>query len=80
MSAETLQAIEDAIAAHLADVTGEPHMVTDWFVAFARQFHDGEVRNTRGYLQSPNSTPQAVLGVAHIGTAALYDDITEAYE
>lgn len=74
MSAQTLAAVHDAIAAHAADVDGGAGVITDWFVGYTRMSHDGEqARWTSTYLASESSAA-AVIGTAELALQELRDD------
>lgn len=70
MSAETLQAIEDAIRAHLADQSDDPTMVLNhWIVAYEGTHLVEHDDGTMGSCHDPNyaasdTSPMASLGLA----------------
>ncbi|QSM01746.1 hypothetical protein PROPHIGD11-1_79 [Mycobacterium phage prophiGD11-1] len=78
MSAESLAAVEAAISAHIADVDGADHVLTDWFIGYGTMSHDPDVddgiKYGNSYLTSATS-PQGVVGAAHIALAILGGDL-----
>lgn len=76
MSADTLTALHDAVAAHLA-ADDDGFVLGNWFLAYdaCRICDDGTVSHVFQYTTSPTS-PSAALGVAQLGTALLVDDLT----
>lgn len=83
MSRETLQGIETAIRAHLADIDGQEPVVGDWFVAYAYMSHDPDaddgVSHHSGYT-APDTTPHGTLGVGRLGLKLLERDILDGAE
>ncbi|MDO3331645.1 hypothetical protein [Mycobacteroides abscessus] len=78
MSAESLAAVESALRAHIADIDGADHVLTDWFIGYGTMSHDpdldGGIKYTNSYLTSDTS-PQGVVGAAHIALAILGSDL-----
>ncbi|SHY10642.1 hypothetical protein [Mycobacteroides abscessus] len=78
MSAESLAAVEAALSAHIADVDGADHVLTDWFIGYGTMRHDPEVDEGISYCNSyltSSTSPQGVVGAAHIGLAILGGDL-----
>lgn len=80
MSAETLKAVHDAIAAHVRDRNeNQDIMIDDWFVSFGGMMHNPDsptgVGHLSGYMVSENSTPQSSLGIATLGIDELRDSL-----
>ena len=77
MSIDTLTALHDAVAAHLAAADDDGFVLGNWFLAYdaSRICDDGTVSHVLQYTTSPTS-PSAALGVAQLGTALLVDDLT----
>lgn len=79
MSAETLQAVEDAIRAHLAATDdGSQAVLGDWFVGYASmhafpESPDGICHHT-DYVTSATS-PHGVYGVGKIALGRFRNDI-----
>jgi hypothetical protein len=74
----TLKAIEEAIAAHIAEVIGDGRMITDWFIGWAavRPEEDGRMAYSRGYAAS-DSSPQAILGTAELCIEDLREGLSQ---
>lgn len=79
MSAQTLEALQSAIAAHLADKEGSDPVLGDFFVAYSCMKSDPSadsgISHGIHYVTS-DTAPHAVLGIAHLGLAQLTDDLT----
>lgn len=78
MSAETLAAVEAALRAHIADVDGANHVLTDWFIGYGTMSHDPDVDSGIGYTNAyltSDTSPQGVIGVAHIALSILSSDL-----
>lgn len=79
MSAETLEALHLAIAAHARDEDDDA-LLSDWFVGYATTSHDGrDVLWAQSYAAS-ESSPHAVVGVAELTLAQMRRDIVEGVE
>lgn len=75
MSAETLQAVEDAIRAHVADVApGE--IVTEWITGYAT-FEPSEGEYAVGTARSNQTAPHSALGLASITASMIEDDVLD---
>ena len=78
MSRETIDGIENAIRAHLADI--EDGLLTDWFVAYASMSHepdaDDGISHGVHYATSPSS-PHGALGIATLGINSLTYDLSD---
>ena len=80
MTAETLNGITTAIAAHLA--ANEPDAIlTDWFIAYGSMSHDADSENTNHiqygiHYATSDASPQGALGIAQLGTDRLLADLT----
>ena len=75
MSEQTLHALEEAIAAHVADIDGEPNaMVTDWFLGYGMV--DADSLHTFNYVVS-NSAPHAASGVGSCALGRLMREMNE---
>lgn len=77
MTENTLQAIHDAIQAH---VTSEDDgMVTDWFLGFASvrmaDIGDEHPASVTAYATSENTTSHAAAGIAHLSTRLMMKDL-----
>lgn len=81
MSIQTLNALEEAIRAHLADVAPDA-MLTDWFVGYGFMVSDDRaddgMRHGRDYSCSRN--PHGALGVAQLTMGRLHSDLDELDE
>ncbi len=78
MSAETLQAIETAIRAHIADANGEVAALTDWFISYGVMTQSDDSPNGISYVTgyaTSDASPQGALGVATLGIRYLTDDL-----
>ncbi len=76
MSDATLQAVHDAIAAHIADVNDDdPEFLTEWvFIASAAISTDSDA--TSYYVYDSNIPLHHALGLIHYGRAQVSAGIT----
>lgn len=75
MSAETLQAVEDAIRAHHADLSDDKSMITAWVVGYeASSFTDDGIDYTSDYIASPVS-PHHAGSIAAWTSASILESI-----
>lgn len=70
MSDATLQAIHDAIAAHVADISDEPLLLTDWQLTAAAAIPTNHER-TMYFNVGTNSPYHHRLGLAYRGLELL---------
>lgn len=79
MSAESIQSIADAIAAHLRESNPDA-VLTDWFIAYGSMQHapdaPGGISHGIHYSTSDGS-PQGALGIATLGIESLHDDLAK---
>ena len=76
VSAETRTGIEQAIAAHLADV--DEGVLTDWFIAYGSMRHDPDTDDGISYgihYATSNTSPHGALGIGTLGVRNLTDDL-----
>ena len=77
MSENTIQAIHDAIQAHVTD-EGDG-MVTDWFLGLGSvkmsDVVDGTPNSVTSYITSENSSAHAAYGIARLATELMRSDI-----
>lgn len=80
MSAQTLQAIHDAIAAHIADVNeDDPEFLTEWvFVATAASSADAD--QTAYYVYDSSIPGHHTLGLLHYGTLHVNEHFSDRDE
>lgn len=74
MSRETLDALNTAIQAHLADTDRPDAILTDWFIAYGSMHHDPDVDDGIVYGIShatSQTSPQGSYGVASLGLGQL---------
>jgi hypothetical protein len=64
MSKATLQAIEDAITAHLADEYDEPWLVTHWYAIACAS--DDSMENTNYVHMAPEAPLHTSLGLIRV--------------
>ena len=78
MSKETLTAVHDAIAAHLAEKYGDQKILTDFFIGYALADavpdEEGRWGSTLGYMTSP-TTPHGTFGIGTAAVAYMANDI-----
>lgn len=78
MSADTLTAIHEAIAAHYRDTFGSTAVITDWVIGYGGMMSDSDsssgIAYPTGYATSDGS-PYATLGVAHLTLENLTNDL-----
>lgn len=82
MTENTLQAIHDAIQAHVT--AEEDGMVTDWFLGFASvrmaEIGDDNPLSVTSYATSENTAPHAAYGVSRLATKLMLQDTLEDEE
>lgn len=80
MSVKTIEAIHDAIRAHVEDTVDEPGTLTDWVVGFctasAPDWAEGEIAFRYDYTSNPSSSPAASLGLIELTHQSVHDDLT----
>lgn len=64
MSAQTLQAVEDAIAAHLADEYDEPWLITHWYTIACAS--DAGMERTNYVHMTPDAPLHTSLGLIRV--------------
>lgn len=75
MSAETLQAVEDAIRAHHADVSDDGGMLTAWVVGYEMsEVTDDGIDFTSDYIAAPVS-PHHAGAIAAWASASILESI-----